>query len=163
MMPRQELSEFALVQEFKLRQNDHKRHWLEAQLEHLMKRLIDEVSELDEALRWWQADPTRKAADNVLWECADVANFAMFVWDKVRHEYPGVFPAPTPRQAPQLWYPALGEHPVEWSRTTMMREHQIYRHLLTLARKTTGTHGDVFQAFHRVIAPDWKPSEVMSE
>ena len=67
----------------KLRENDHKTHWANEATLDLFKYLKDEVVELSEelgrlALKHAGASPVKVAR-----ECADVANLALMVADKV--------------------------------------------------------------------------------
>jgi NTP pyrophosphatase (non-canonical NTP hydrolase) len=71
---RPEVARFALLMEAKLRANDHKRHWRYVPLQYLSMRLTQERKELAGAIQ------TRT---DVGGECADVANFAMMIADKV--------------------------------------------------------------------------------
>jgi NTP pyrophosphatase (non-canonical NTP hydrolase) len=77
---RKEVVTFADAMEAKLRANDHKSHWSNADLQYLSMRLTQEREELRRAVE--NGDP-----DEVLKEAADVANFAMMVADKVRRDY----------------------------------------------------------------------------
>ncbi len=63
---------FARAMERKLRLNDHKAHWGDSTIDHLFTRLLDEVAELSHAMQDGGA-----IGD----ECADVANFAMMIFD----------------------------------------------------------------------------------
>ena len=64
----------------KLDENSHKRGWDVAGLRYCLERMIEEVIELeplvDEA---GESDYTTKQADEIIGECADVANFAMMM------------------------------------------------------------------------------------
>ena len=69
---RPEVQAFALLMEQKLQANNHKRHWRRLSRATLLKRLRQEVDELERAL----IDREGIAA-----EAADVANFAMMLAD----------------------------------------------------------------------------------
>jgi NTP pyrophosphatase (non-canonical NTP hydrolase) len=71
---RTEVARFALAMEAKLRANDHKRPWRYCPLQYLSMRLTQERRELVDAIA---------ARKDVIGECADVANFAMMIADKV--------------------------------------------------------------------------------
>lgn len=72
---RPEVARFALLMEAKLRANDgKKRHWLDCPLQYLSLRLTQERKELAAALG---------QGSGVGAECADIANFAMMIADKV--------------------------------------------------------------------------------
>jgi hypothetical protein len=71
---RPEVARFALLMEAKLRANDHKRPWRHCPLQYLSMRLTQERKELAEAIA------TKTGVGE---ECADIANFAMMVADKV--------------------------------------------------------------------------------
>ena len=60
--------------EAKLRENDHKGGWDVNTDQELMWRLLDEMAELRHALTYGDAE-------SIVKECADVANFAMFIAD----------------------------------------------------------------------------------
>lgn len=68
------VAQFAENMRRKLRQNEHKGSWLGVRPEHYVMRIMDEVDELQTALAL--GDP--KA---IIDECADIANFAMFIAD----------------------------------------------------------------------------------
>lgn len=76
---RPEVVWFADAMERKLRENDHKRHWLTLGMQTLSMRLTQEREELRSAVASGSASVT-------LDEAADVANFAMMIADKVRRE-----------------------------------------------------------------------------
>lgn len=59
----------------KLEANAHKGGWASCPLPYLTKRLSQEVAELKRAIR------ANKSREDVLAECADVANFAMMIAD----------------------------------------------------------------------------------
>tara|TARA_B100000700_G_scaffold331737_1_gene467778 strand:+ start:11214 stop:11471 length:258 start_codon:yes stop_codon:yes gene_type:complete len=71
-MARHEINVFAEAMELKLRRNDHKGGWEETDLDTLFIRLREEVDELQEAIE-------RENPFEVLFEAADVANFAMMI------------------------------------------------------------------------------------
>ena len=70
---------FALDMKRKLAKNVHKKHWSEVTLDYLYGRMLEEQSELYYALK------SGKAQD-IIDECADVANFSLMIADSVRHE-----------------------------------------------------------------------------
>lgn len=63
----------------KLRQNEHKKHWRELSEDWLLEALNSEVGELSFAL-------SSGDKDDIIYECADVANFAMMIADKQREK-----------------------------------------------------------------------------
>lgn len=73
---RQELNDFIIVQELKLRRNDFKGGWKDCDPRYLFDLLQDELFELEMAIQ--------RGDDSAMWECADVANFAMMIWDVLR-------------------------------------------------------------------------------
>lgn len=75
---RVKLRRFAQSMERVLRRNDDKSHWTRCGDEYLMRRLKEEVKELDDAIR---ADPWPGKVEHVGREAADVANFAMMIAD----------------------------------------------------------------------------------
>lgn len=94
------ISRFGTLMLQKLAENRHKPHWDESTLAYLMQRLDDEVAELQAAyalvmakrdgMAFRQTRPNRdedvalfKAEQEVRRECADVANFAMMIADKL--------------------------------------------------------------------------------
>lgn len=72
---------FSTVMLKKLRENRYKQHWSELDLAYLINRLKEELLELEDEL------PNTKNnmidIDAAIFECADVANFAMMVADKL--------------------------------------------------------------------------------
>lgn len=86
---------FAEQMELKLRGNDHKGGWDLCEPQWLLKRLKEEVKELSETLSWRDADLGRSASEGVLFrdvsneeiikECADIANFALMIADLHKH------------------------------------------------------------------------------
>lgn len=69
------LQEFSGVMLEKLRANKHKAHWSHVDSDWLLGRLEQELKELREAMA--SGDGL-----SVVYECADVANFAMMIADK---------------------------------------------------------------------------------
>ena len=65
---------FARLMRDKLRANKHKAHWSACSDSWLMSRLWDEHAELLGAI-------ARGTDDEIISECADVANFAMMIAD----------------------------------------------------------------------------------
>ena len=87
-----EVIAFAKTMQYKLDKNKHKscdvmnldgngRGWEHCHFTWLHSRIIEEAEELFKALRNRIKDP-----DAVLYECADVANFAMMIHDKTLKE-----------------------------------------------------------------------------
>jgi len=72
---RAEVERFADVMEERLKENDHKGGWLTCSSEYLLRRLREEVDELETAL-------TEDSNDDLIAEAADIANFAMMIADK---------------------------------------------------------------------------------
>ena len=60
----------------KLEENSHKPHWLDESLSDLVKMLDLEVEELKESL-------INQNDENSMLECADIANFCMFIHSKI--------------------------------------------------------------------------------
>jgi hypothetical protein len=77
---RSALQVFALYQESILRKHDDKLHWSRVSNKYLLKRLKDEVQELASSL-WNKGQLISR--DDVQCECADVANFAMMIFDNI--------------------------------------------------------------------------------
>jgi len=77
---REELTWFAGELEEVLRQNDYKGGWSECRLSYLVRRLKEEVVELEDAL------VDREDVSAITHECCDVALFAMMIADKLRPE-----------------------------------------------------------------------------
>lgn len=89
---RPEVKLFAEQMELKLRENDHKGGWEKCELPYLQKRLNEEEEELNEAIykRW--TDWGRSVGEGyffgtlddneIVSECADIANFAMMIATK---------------------------------------------------------------------------------
>ena len=80
----------------KMNANNHKRSWHDASVDYLMHRLIDEVMELAEAVINIKVAVERGGDvgsddlfEKAMAECADVANFPMMIWDKLRHRSMG--------------------------------------------------------------------------
>jgi hypothetical protein len=84
---REEVQEFACLMEKILRKNDHKGTWKDCDLSYLLNRLLEEVKELDNEVRpVLHIDPfvfpfPRENHLRIAREAADVANFAMMLWD----------------------------------------------------------------------------------
>lgn len=74
---RTEVERFAKLMEQQLVANDHKGGWSHEHVDHLVVRLVEEVSELMGAIAYGSG------SDVVAKEAADVANFAMMVADVV--------------------------------------------------------------------------------
>lgn len=60
----------------KLYENRIKKHWSHVDCDYLFDRLMDEVREL--------SDARSGTSEEIIAECADVANFAMMIADNVR-------------------------------------------------------------------------------
>lgn len=99
---RDPLAEFAADMEIRLRDNDHKGGWDRFPVLEAMKRLREELEELDVAVRTALAAAcgcrtfpcdciagNQLERDQVVFEAADVANFAMMVADMARHQLDG--------------------------------------------------------------------------
>lgn len=83
---RQEVKDFAVLMEQKLRKNDHKISWKKCNQEYLLQRLDDEVKELHECFFIYSPADMNflmdgQHEDRIPGEAADVANFAMMLWD----------------------------------------------------------------------------------
>jgi hypothetical protein len=74
---RDEVARFGVLMERKLKANDHKDHWSDSGMSYLLKRLREEVVELEGLLLATSAP----GQDEVAGEAADVANFAMMIAD----------------------------------------------------------------------------------
>lgn len=72
---RPEVAAFALLMEAQLRKNDHKGGWADCDLDYLLRRLGEEVAEVN-ALGGDTNNPEQWGA-----EAADIANFAMMIAD----------------------------------------------------------------------------------
>jgi len=68
---------FAREMEKKLAANSHKGGWHHCSLQYLSMRLTQERKELQKAIK-------SKDVNDIIGECADVANFAMMIADTVR-------------------------------------------------------------------------------
>jgi hypothetical protein len=78
----------------KLEENSHKRGWDDMDLTYGDTRLKQELKELHDELELFEfgdLDPEDRArvAENIIQESADLANFAMMVAWRVRHERSG--------------------------------------------------------------------------
>jgi hypothetical protein len=62
---------------FKLEKNSHKSHWNTVTNAYLLKRMKEEILELENALNG--------DGEDACLECADVANFAAMIYDNVKH------------------------------------------------------------------------------
>lgn len=74
---RDEVAQFAALMERKLKANDHKDHWEGAPMGYLLRRLKEEVEELERAVR------SSNDAETIGGEAADVGNFAMMIADNM--------------------------------------------------------------------------------
>lgn len=74
----------------KLLENGHKSHWSTKDHYYLMSRLRDEVKELTDAvIKRYAIEPTTQDIEQsveIIRECADVANFVMFIADNERRK-----------------------------------------------------------------------------
>jgi len=84
MEVRKEVKRFAEAMEQQLQANDHKGGWQDCSLEWLAARLVQEAGELLMAI---QGNAFKLLPEpipgRVMAEAADVANFAMMIWDRV--------------------------------------------------------------------------------
>ena len=69
---------FAVDMKRKLAVNVHKKHWSDVPRSYLFLRLLEEEAELYDALN-------RDTPQEIIDECADVANFAMMLADCARN------------------------------------------------------------------------------
>lgn len=79
-MARKEVLWLAERMEKKLAANDHKGGWRGKDITSLFYSLTTEVNELFDAIR------NNKPSNEIVDECADVANFAMMIADEVREQ-----------------------------------------------------------------------------
>ncbi|MEG7342529.1 hypothetical protein V6E27_28690 [Bacillus cereus] len=79
---REEVKWFAEQMESKLQENDHKGGWQDCDLQWLVKRLKEEVNELESALKDFSIS-FNEYSENVIKESADVSNFSMMIADIV--------------------------------------------------------------------------------
>lgn len=85
---RVELEWFSSEMRKKLIANSHKQNWLDCEYRYLVGRMCDEASELLEALFAAQHEGIgEQGFENVIEECADVANFVMMIADKARNKH----------------------------------------------------------------------------
>lgn len=78
MKMRPEVKNFAALMEAKLKKNDWKGGWKNESVAHMINRLNEEVAELNDV-----AFKTSNGQD-IIYECIDVANFAMMITDLIR-------------------------------------------------------------------------------
>lgn len=78
---REEVSSFSYQMEMKLRKRDGYGGWKSLPLSYVREKLKNELNELLVALDY-------ETAPEVMSECVDVANYAMFLWDIMRAEDP---------------------------------------------------------------------------
>lgn len=88
---RQEVKDFADAMEERLQANDYKGGWDNCRLDWLWKRIAGEHAELMWVLHEVKAETmdeniTPEAAKKIIKECADVANFAMMIADRVKYK-----------------------------------------------------------------------------
>lgn len=77
--PRDEVRFFSFGMEQKLKKRDNYGGWRHLPLDYLAKKLDAEMRELLISLKY-------ESPDEVMSECIDVANFAMFIWDIMRSQ-----------------------------------------------------------------------------
>ena len=83
MEPRKEVKAFAAMMEYKLKKNDHKGNFENTDVDFLLKRLKEEVNELEIAIK-------SESYFEIMLEAADVANFAcILVWNILRNQVIG--------------------------------------------------------------------------
>lgn len=63
------------IQKVKILVNEHKTHWSDCPMEHIVELLKREVAELEEAI-------SQGRLNDIQLECADVANLAAMIADK---------------------------------------------------------------------------------
>jgi oligoendopeptidase F len=92
---RKSLKQFAEYQEEILKENDHKEGWDDCFLHNLYYMLREEMEELEAVLNSWgclyKLNPTKNLTneerkefkEQISKECADVANFAMMIYDNL--------------------------------------------------------------------------------
>lgn len=66
----------------KLGDNTDKKHWLKCTYWYLFRRMEMELKELEELLR---DDKVPYKQKKIIFECADIANFAMMIADKAKN------------------------------------------------------------------------------
>lgn len=86
-MIRSEVKWFAEQMESKLQENDHKGGWQQCGKYWLFERMQEEMTELLQELSLFSNDA--KNENRIIRECADIANFAMMIADKVREQSKG--------------------------------------------------------------------------
>jgi NTP pyrophosphatase (non-canonical NTP hydrolase) len=89
---RPELKTFVIQMEEEMRANDHKGKdgWKTYSESHLFAKLLAEIQELYEAMvKARTVRETHRYIDDVISECADVANFAMMLADNVTKKREG--------------------------------------------------------------------------
>ena len=75
---RQEVKDFAEAMEHKLAENDHKTHWAKQEFEHLFTGLAEEYDELVNSFE------DGESVEQLLYEAADLANYAMMIADNYK-------------------------------------------------------------------------------
>lgn len=97
---REELKWFSKNMEQKLKENDYKGGWDDVTVNFLLERLDCEFKELQNIINEFISDTGRSVEDGLLLpiypqdivrECADVANFAMMIADKFKKDNPDQF------------------------------------------------------------------------
>lgn len=75
---------FVQEMEKKLHANSHKRGWQKNSLRSLCDRVGDEHNELIGQLFEWEVSGNQSCLENIIKECADIANFAMMIADNAK-------------------------------------------------------------------------------
>lgn len=75
---RESLISFANAMEAKLVKNDHKTEWSKLPVDAFIRRLKNEIAELDMAIDY-------ETPDKAMGEAVDVANFGLIIWDVIRN------------------------------------------------------------------------------
>ncbi len=83
-IPRSEVQWFAEQMEVKLRANDHKGGWRDESLFYFVNRIADEWRELNHTVDL--ATMHEVSPQDIIAECADIANFAMMLADVVKQK-----------------------------------------------------------------------------
>ena len=84
MIIRPEVKVFAEKMEYKLSLNDSKDHWCLVPLDRLIDGMMSEIAELLDSIKHGDS------LEEIAFEAADVANFAMMIADNVEFNYGGV-------------------------------------------------------------------------
>lgn len=82
---REELRKFTHYQDWVLAENDHRGGWRNLNALELLMRIHGEIGELIEVVSYHIKNPKSDAGkEDVMKECADVANYAMMLWDNIQ-------------------------------------------------------------------------------